>query len=93
MEVAQQQPKREWPKWLYGPDGMKARFDSPGDVPRDYAEAPPAHRPAAHAPAAIEYPNPSADLRAMVREEVRAELARIQAEKMEKARAGRKPKA
>jgi hypothetical protein len=36
MEVAVVQPKKEWPKFLWGPDGRQARFDSPADVPRDY---------------------------------------------------------
>jgi hypothetical protein len=40
MEQQQAPPKREWPKWLWGPDGKKARFDSPADIPRDYFETP-----------------------------------------------------
>jgi len=36
MEIPVVQPKREWPKFLWGPDGRQARFDSPADVPRDY---------------------------------------------------------
>ncbi len=36
MEIQVVQPKREWPKFLWGPDGRQARFDSPADVPRDY---------------------------------------------------------
>ncbi len=36
MEQPTVQPKREWPKYLWGPDGRQARFDSPADVPRDY---------------------------------------------------------
>jgi len=36
MEVPVVQPKREYPKYLWGPDGRQARFDSPADVPRDY---------------------------------------------------------
>lgn len=36
MEIMQVPQKREWPKWLWGPDGRPARFDSPADVPRDY---------------------------------------------------------
>jgi len=36
MEVLAVQPKKEYPKYLWGPDGRQARFDSPADVPRDY---------------------------------------------------------
>lgn len=36
MEAQQAPPKREWPKWYWGPDLRQARFDSPSDIPRDY---------------------------------------------------------
>ncbi len=98
MEVPAVQPKREWPKFLWGPDGRQARFDSPADVPRDYFPTP------AEAKAYAERPKPAtqhltepAALAASVAE--MEEFRKWQAQKaakvtqMAKARAARKPKA
>lgn len=86
-----------WPKdgkWLWGPDGNRARFDSPADVPRDYTEA----RQYAKAPvmASSHAPAPSAavspELIAAVKAMVLAEIKAEQREKMANARAAKAPK-
>ncbi len=93
MEQPTVQPKREWPKYLWGPDGRQARFDSPADVPRDYfptaqearayADRPQPVAPVLTAPAAL-----CADVTEL------EEFRKYQAKKanMAKARAARKPK-
>lgn len=42
--------KPEWPKYLFGPDGQRARFDAEGDIPRDYTEHPPGKKAPAAGP-------------------------------------------
>ena len=88
----------EWPKdgkWLWGPDGNRARFDSPADVPRDYTEERQAPKLApAPSHSAFHVPVASASLdAAAVRAIVREELKAIATEKMAKARAAKAPKA
>lgn len=96
MEVVVVPPKREYPKFLWGPDGRQARFDSPADIPRDYfptleeALAYAAGKPIVkEAPPATEPVALSADAQEL--EEFRKWKAR--SANMAKARAARKKKA
>mgnify|MGYP001562265288 CR=1 FL=1 len=94
VEVVQPAPKKEWPKYLWGPDGRQARFDSPADIPREYfptldearayAERKPAPTLHLTEPAALSASAAELD-------EFRAGKEK-QAAKMAKARAARKPK-
>ena len=98
MELPQVIVKREWPKFLFGPDGNPARFDSPADVPRDYF--PTKEEALAYAKRQAEKPvqqvTQPAALAADVQEleEFRRWKERTlkQKENMAKARAARKPK-
>lgn len=42
----QQQPQPEWPKYCYGPNGQRVRFDSADEVWPGYKEKPPAPKKA-----------------------------------------------
>ncbi len=90
MEAVQQPAKREWPKWLWGPDGLRARFDSPSDVPRDYTEEKPPprshHEPAPAHPAIVAV---DAALRATIKQVLGELLDERKAESLAKARAAK----
>ena len=95
MDVPVNQPKREWPKYYWGPDFRQARFDSPADIPRDYFPTlEEARAYVERKPEPVQHLTQPAALSASAAEldEFRAWKAK-QAEKMAKARAARKPKA
>ncbi len=92
MEQPIVQPKREWPKYLWGPDGRQARFDSPADIPRDYFPTEKEARAyAAGKPVQQHLTEPAAISASAAELE---EFRKWQAKKanMAKARAARKPK-
>ncbi len=97
MEVPVAPVRREWPKFLWGPDGRQARFDSPSDVPRDYFPTVKEAREyaAGHKPKPVTLTEPAAlAASAQELEEFRAWQAQKEAKKanLAKARAARKPK-
>ncbi len=92
MDVPVAQPKREWPKYLWGPDGRQARFDSPADIPRDYFPTVEEARSFAARKPVVQHLTEPAAISASAAE--MEEFRQWQAKKasMAKARAARKPK-
>jgi hypothetical protein len=93
MDVPVAQPKREWPKYLWGPDGRQARFDSPADVPRDYFPTVDEARAYAERKPVQHLTEPAAASASAAELDEFCAWKEKQAAKMAKARAARKPKA
>ncbi len=95
MEQPVAQPKREYPKYLWGPDGRQARFDSPADIPRDYfptvEEARAYAKHVAEKPPAVHLTEPAA-ISASAAELEDFRKWQAAKERMAKARAARKPR-
>lgn len=43
-----------WPAWRYGPDGQKAIFESPEEVPEGWGDVPPTATPAGEEPVHVD---------------------------------------
>lgn len=55
-DAAGEQPYvyQAWPAWRYGPDGQKAIFQGPEEVPEGWTDVPPTATPAGEAPVHID---------------------------------------